>query len=103
METATQTLHRLTSYTPGRAWDQPADDPRVVQDLQANDMDRFPWFCKRYPHGLPHRALPRTLPPTTALALAAPGLASELRLRPRTWWPDLRWCVWRRDVKTATA
>jgi len=25
-------LHRLTSYEPGRAWDVPVDDPRVVQD-----------------------------------------------------------------------
>ena len=64
METATQTLHRLTSYTPGRRWDQPADDPRVVQDLQTNDMDRFPWFFKRYPQGLPRQALPRDLPAT---------------------------------------
>ena len=55
MESATQTLHRLTSYAPGHAWDQPADDPRVVQDLQTNDMDRFPWFFKRYPQ----RAAPR--------------------------------------------
>ena len=39
METPTQTLHRLTSYTPGHRWDQPADDPRVVQGLQANDMN----------------------------------------------------------------
>jgi hypothetical protein len=34
VETATKTLHRLTSYAPGHRWDQPADDPRVVQDLR---------------------------------------------------------------------
>jgi hypothetical protein len=68
VETATQTLHRLTSYTPGRAWDQPADDPRVVQDLQTNDMDRFPWFLKRYAQELPRVPLPAGLPPTTAAA-----------------------------------
>ena len=33
METATQALHRLTSYEPGREWDEPIDDPRVLQDL----------------------------------------------------------------------
>ena len=82
METATQTLHRLTSYTPGRAWDQPADDPRVVQDLQTNDMDRFPWFFKRYPHGLPRQALPRHLPPTMAPALAV--LAGTAQMAPGT-------------------
>ncbi|MEA2521717.1 MAG: hypothetical protein QOI81_1363, partial [Actinomycetota bacterium] len=30
VETATQTLHRLTSYEPGLDWDQPLDDPRLV-------------------------------------------------------------------------
>lgn len=78
METATQTLHRLTSYTPGHRWDQPADDPRVVQDLRTNDMDRFPWFFKRYPHGLPRQALPRDLPPTTAPALAVLAGTAEV-------------------------
>lgn len=70
METATQALHRLTSYAPGRAWDQPADDPRVVRDLQTNDMARFPWFYKRYAQRLPRVGLPRELPPTAAPALA---------------------------------
>src|ERR1700730_5990623 len=36
VETATQTLHRLTSYQPGRDWDEAIDDPRIVQDLEAN-------------------------------------------------------------------
>ena len=71
METATQTLHRLTSYAPGRAFDRPpVDDPRVVADLQTNDMARFPWFFKRYARSLPRVALPRDLPPTAAPAIA---------------------------------
>jgi hypothetical protein len=70
VETATQTLHRLTSYQPGRAWDVPVADPRVRQDLVTNDMDRLPWFVKRYPEPLPRVPLPRDLPPTTAPALA---------------------------------
>ena len=48
METATQALHRLTSYEPGRDWDEPIDDPRVLQDLETNDIERLPWFYKRY-------------------------------------------------------
>jgi hypothetical protein len=70
VETATQTLHRLTSYDPGREWDEPADDPRVVQDLEANDLDRLPWFYKRYAQPLPRVTLPLDLPPTTAPAVA---------------------------------
>ncbi len=70
METATQTLHRLTSYEPGREWDDPVDDPRVVQDLEVNDLARFPWFTKRYQQSLPRVPLPRDLPRTTAPAVA---------------------------------
>ncbi len=70
METATQLLHRLTSYEPGREWDEPIDDPRVVQDFESNDPDRFPWFYKRYERPLPRIPLPRELPPTTAAATA---------------------------------
>ena len=44
METATQALHRLTSYEPRREWDEPIDDPRVLQDLETNDLERLPWF-----------------------------------------------------------
>jgi hypothetical protein len=69
-ETATQTLHRLTSYEPGREWEEPIDDPRVLQDLEVGDLDRFPWFYKRYRSALPRVALPRRLPPTTAPAVA---------------------------------
>ena len=70
METATQTLHRLTSYEPGREWDEAVDDPRVVQDFEVNDLSRFPWFYKRYEGSLPRTPLPRDLPPTTAPAVA---------------------------------
>ena len=70
MEDATQTLHRLTSYEPGRGWDDAVDDTRVVQDLEANDLERFPWFYKRYPPSLPRLPLPRDLPVTTAPAVA---------------------------------
>ncbi len=70
METATQTLHRLTSYTPGRDWDVAIDDPRIVQDLEANDMARLPWFIKRYAQPLPRTPLPRDLPATTESAVA---------------------------------
>ncbi|HEY6029234.1 MAG TPA: SagB/ThcOx family dehydrogenase, partial [Gaiellaceae bacterium] len=70
METATQTLHRLTSYEPGREWTEPVDDPRVLQDLEVNDLDRLPWFFKRYGQSSSRVALPRDLPPTTAPAVA---------------------------------
>lgn len=76
METATQALHRLTSYTwpwyerssgePDLVWTVPVDDPRVLQDLEVNDLDRLPWFYKRYAEDLPRLPLPRDLPPTTA-------------------------------------
>ena len=79
-ETATQTLHRLTSYEPGRAWTDPPDDPRVVQDLEVNDPERFPWFFKRYPQSLPRLALPRDLPGTDAPAIAV--LAGTARVAP---------------------
>ena len=69
METATQALHRLTSYEPGRGWDEPVDDPRVLQDLETNDLERLPWFFKRYEEDLPHVELPRELPTTQAPAV----------------------------------
>ena len=80
VETATQTLHRLTSYTwgwyePSREdddliWSVPVDDPRVVRELETNDVDRFPWFFKRYTIELPRVPLPRDLPATSAPAVA---------------------------------
>jgi len=78
METATQALHSLTSYEPGREWDEPVDDPRVVQDLVSNDLDRFPWFTKRYEDPLPRIELPRELPGSSAPALAV--LAGDARV-----------------------
>jgi Nitroreductase family len=72
VERATQTLHRLTSmaeFDEASAWDPPVDDPRVVRDLVANDLDRLPWFYKRYPQSLPREPLPARLPGTTAPAV----------------------------------
>src|SRR3984885_12056777 len=80
METATQVLHRLTSYEPGRDWTEPAEDPRVLQDLEVNDLARLPWFFKRYPQGLPRLALPPDLPGTAAPAIAV--LAGTARVAP---------------------
>jgi hypothetical protein len=70
VETATQTLHRLTSYQPGRDWDEAIDDPRIVQDLEANDMSRLPWFIKQYAERAAVTPLPRELPVTTEPAVA---------------------------------
>ncbi len=70
METASQTLHRLTAHEPGREWTEPVDDPRVLQDLEVNDLARFPWFFKRYAQSLPRVALPRGLPSTTTPTVA---------------------------------
>jgi hypothetical protein len=80
VETKTQTLHRLTSYTwgwyepsrdePDLVWTVPVSDPRVLQDLEVNDLDRLPWFYKRYGEELPRVPLPRDLPPTTAPAVS---------------------------------
>jgi hypothetical protein len=70
VETATQALHRLTSYEPDRDWDEPIDDPRVLQDLVTNDIERLPWFYKLYPGTLPRVELPRELPATSAPTVA---------------------------------
>jgi hypothetical protein len=88
VETATRTLHRLTStgpYDEAHAWDPPVDDPRVLRDLVVNDQDRLPWFYKRYPQSLPVVRLPRDLPATTATAVdvlagTANVAPAELRL-----------------------
>lgn len=80
METATQTLHRLTSYEPRREWTDPVGDPRVVQDLVVNDISRLPWFFKRYTQPLQRVPLPRNLPPTTAPAVAV--LAGTANIAP---------------------
>jgi SagB-type dehydrogenase family enzyme len=78
VETATQTLHRLTSYEPGRDWEEPIDDPRVLQDLVTNDIERLPWFYKRYPEKLPTVALPRELPSTSAATIAVLADTAEV-------------------------
>jgi hypothetical protein len=88
--TPTQTLHRLTSltwewYEPSRddedlLWTAPVDDPLVVQ-LEPNDLERFPWFFKRYPDSLPRVNLPRGLPSTSASAIAV--LAGTANVAPR--------------------
>ncbi len=88
METATQSLHRLTSYTwpwyePSRdeldlVWTIPVDDPRVLQDLEVNDLDRLPWFFKRYEEDLPRVRLPRDLPTTTAPAVSVLAGSGEV-------------------------
>jgi hypothetical protein len=71
VETATQALHRLTSYEPSTPdWAAPVDDPRVVQDFEPNDLAHFPWFYKRYPEPAPRLPLPPDLPPTAAPAVA---------------------------------
>jgi hypothetical protein len=70
VETATQTLHRLTSMAAGREWDEPVDDPRILRGFESSDFARFPWFYKRYAPSLPRLELPRELPSTTAPAVA---------------------------------
>ncbi len=82
METATQTLHRLTSYEPRREWTAPVDDLRVVQDLEVNDPARFPWPYKRYAPGLPQRGLPRELPQTAAAAVDVLAGTAEVASTP---------------------
>lgn len=82
-ESASQLLHRLTSYAPERDWTEPIADPRIVQDLEVNDLDRLPWWHKNYPDSAAGRPLPRELPsvatPATAvLAGSEPGELREL-------------------------
>lgn len=55
-------LHRLTSYSPERDWDVPADHPLIRQDLAPNDSGAVPPPIKEYEAGLPTVALPRDLP-----------------------------------------
>jgi SagB-type dehydrogenase family enzyme len=87
-ETASQTLHRLTSHAPydvdhpDRIWEPPVDDPRVVADLVVNDTDRLPWFYKRYDQELPMVPLPRELPSTSASTVAV--LAGTAEIEPGT-------------------
>jgi SagB-type dehydrogenase family enzyme len=69
VENPTQLLHRLTSYEPGREWDVPIDDPRIVNDAPFSNVEHIPWFFKRYNADLPMISLPRTLPTTAASAI----------------------------------
>jgi Nitroreductase family len=83
VERATRTLHRLTSYEKfdgdeAKIWDPPVDDPRVVRDLVVNDLDRLPWFYKRYPEPLPQLDLPTELLPTQASAVDVLAGTAEL-------------------------
>ena len=70
VESATNLLHRLTSYEPSRGWDDVQDDPRVLQDFVSNDMGHWPLQTKRYDSPLPLTPLPQELPVTTLPALA---------------------------------
>ncbi len=81
METATQLLHRLTSYEPGREWDDVIDDPRLVLDLKPNDFDHFPLFYKRYPGDLPRFELPRDLPRTEPSTIEVLAGTAEVTAR----------------------
>ncbi|HET6209594.1 MAG TPA: hypothetical protein VFD94_04385 [Jatrophihabitans sp.] len=78
-ESASQLLHRLTSYAPERDWTEPIADPRIVQDLEVNDLARLPFWHKHYPESLPSRSLPRELPslPAPATAVLAGGAAGQ--------------------------
>lgn len=83
--TTTEALHRLTSYEPGRAWDAPVEDPRILQDLKTNDFERNTPFVKQYAATLPRIPLPREFPPASAsvldvLAGTADAAATELDL-----------------------
>ncbi len=87
-ETASQTLHRLTSHGPYDAehpdliWEPPVDDLRVVAGLVVNDTDRLPWFYKRYEQDLPTLRLPRELPTTKASTVGV--LAGTAAIQPGT-------------------
>jgi SagB-type dehydrogenase family enzyme len=77
-ESATGTLHRLTSLIPERPWDKPADDPRVRQDIVSNDPEHRTPAVKSYASELPRTALPRELPVSAEAALAVLGGVSQV-------------------------
>ena len=66
-------FHRLTSYEPGREWDDAIDDPWLVTSFEPNDMERIPPPVKELPPELPVVSLPRTLPTAGPSALEALG------------------------------
>ncbi len=72
-------LHRLTSYSPERDWDRPVDDPRVRQDLVANDPALLPPPVKGYDATLPTVRLPRDLPPGDSAGSALSGVGGAAR------------------------
>ena len=74
-ETASQLLHRLTSYHPGLEWDEPQPDDRLVHGFTSNDLDHRPFDYKRYDgERLP---LPRELPaPSVSATAVLAGTAS---------------------------
>ncbi len=57
-----------------------ADDPRIVQDLEVNVIERMPWFFKRY--DLPRTPLPREL---TGLSRVLHLSAGVVRTSERPW------------------
>lgn len=63
-------FHRLTSYEPGREWDEAVDDPWLVDTFEPNDLAIVPPPVKELPDGLPVVALPRELPEARQPALA---------------------------------
>ena len=87
-ESATQALHRITSYgpydpeQPERIWEPPVEDRLVVSDLVVNDSARLPWFYKRYAEDLPTVPLPRALPTTTTSALEVLAGTAEITPTP---------------------
>src|SRR3984957_19548969 len=68
--TTTAALQRLTSYEPGRAWDAPVNDPRILQGLKTNDSERNTPFVKQYATTLPRIPLPREFLSTSDSVLA---------------------------------
>ena len=72
-ETGAGLLHRLTSYTPTRAWDVPIDDHRVRHDQPQNDPATAPPPMKVF-SGQARHMLPRDLPePGVEASIALAG------------------------------
>ena len=75
-------LHRLTSYSPEREWDVPADDPRLRHDLVPSDPRTMPPPFKRYSSALAvvplSRHLPRPGVSATTMLAGAPAPSQHL-------------------------
>jgi hypothetical protein len=69
VESATQRLHRVTSYAPGEDWEAQPDDPLALTGFEPTDLETHPWFYKRYASNLPVLELPRDLPSTSTPAV----------------------------------